>query len=84
MLPIILLWYTNWNILMCLAIPGKITEINGDTALIDYDCVKKKANISFIDCKVGDYVLVHVGFAIQKVDEEKARDAYNLLSQLDV
>ena len=67
---------------MCLAIPGRITAINGETAVVDYGGVKKSANISLIDCRVGDFVLVHVGFAIQKVDEAKARQAYGLLSEM--
>lgn len=68
---------------MCLAIPGKILAIDGDTAVVDYEGLKKKANISFIDCDVGDYVLVHVGFAIQIVDEESARQTYSLLDEAD-
>lgn len=68
---------------MCLAIPGRITAIEGDTAVIDYDGIRKKANISLIECDIDDYVLVHVGFAIQKVDEKRARETYRLLSELD-
>lgn len=66
---------------MCLAIPGKIVAIEGETAVIDYEGIQKKANISMIDCEVGDYVLVHVGFAIQKVDEESARESFSLLAE---
>ncbi|MCA9496260.1 MAG: HypC/HybG/HupF family hydrogenase formation chaperone [Nanoarchaeota archaeon] len=66
---------------MCLAIPGKIEKIEGEEALIDYDGIKKKANISFIDAKVGDYVLVHVGFAIETIDEKKAKEMYSLLAE---
>ncbi len=65
---------------MCLALPGKIEKIDGDNAIIDYGGVKKSANISFLeDIKVGDFVLVHVGFAIEKVHNEKAEDMYNLM-----
>ncbi len=64
---------------MCLALPGKIEKIEGENAVIDYGGIKKEANISFIDCKVGDYVLVHVGFAIEIVDKNKAEEMYNLL-----
>ena len=66
---------------MCLAIPGKIDNIEGENATIDYDGIKKRANISLIDCKVGDYVLVHAGFAIEIIDEKKAREMYNLLHE---
>ena len=66
---------------MCLAFPGRIESINGEIAVIDYGGVKKSANISFVDGQVGEWVLVHVGFAIEKVDESKARDMYNLLAE---
>ncbi len=66
---------------MCLAVPGKIEKINGEEATIDYKGIKKTANISFIDAKVGDYVLVHVGFAIEKIDKKKAEEMYNLLNE---
>lgn len=67
---------------MCMAIPGRITAIDGENAVVDYKGIKKTANISLIECSVGDFVLVHVGFAIQKVDEIKARDTYSLLSEM--
>ena len=50
---------------MCLAIPGKIIEINGDTATIDYNGITKEAKIYLITPKIGDNVLVHAGFAIE-------------------
>jgi len=68
---------------MCLAIPGKVESIKGENAIIDYGGIKKSANISFIDAKVGEWVLVHVGFAIEKVDEKKAKELYNLLDEND-
>ena len=70
---------------MCLAIPGKIEKINDDkqSAIIDYDGIKKEANISLIDCKVGNYVLIHAGFAIEIINEKRARDMYNLLYEAD-
>ena len=69
---------------MCLAIPGKILEIKGEDAVVDYGGVKKEANVSLIDCKIGEWVLVHVGFAIQKVDEEIAHETYRLLSDVEI
>ena len=66
-----------------MAIPGRIIEINGENAVVDYGGIKKSANISLIECEVGDYILVHVGFAIQKVDKEKARETYSLLNALE-
>ena len=68
---------------MCLAIPGKIIKIEGDSAIVDYDGIQKEANISLIECSLGEYVLVHVGFAIQVIDEESARQTYSLLDEID-
>ena len=68
---------------MCLAIPGRVESVEGENAVVDFMGLKKKANVSFVKAKVGDYVLVHVGFAIQKVDEEEARHTYKLLSELN-
>lgn len=67
---------------MCLAIPGKIIEIKEGFALVDFGGIKKSANISLVpNLKVGDYVLVHVGFAIQKVDEALAKKEFGLLHE---
>jgi len=58
---------------MCLAVPGKIQKIDGDNATIDFGGVTRDANISLVDVEVGDYVIVHAGYAIQYLDEEEAR-----------
>ena len=58
-------------------------KIDGDSAIVDYDGIQKEANISLIVCDIGDYVLVHVGFAIQVVDEKSARQTYSLLDEID-
>lgn len=50
---------------MCLAIPGKVIKISGDSATIDYNGIKKEAKIAFISPKIGDTILVHAGFAIE-------------------
>jgi hydrogenase expression/formation protein HypC len=58
---------------MCLAIPLKITEINGKEAMAEIEGVIRKIRTDFIsELKVGDYVLVHAGFAIEKLNEEQA------------
>lgn len=70
---------------MCLAVPGKIVEINGDKqhATIDYgDGTKRVVNVSLVDVSKGDYVLVHAGFAIQKVDPEEAQETLRLFKEL--
>ena len=58
--------------------------ISGKKATVDFGGLKRKVDISLIDkCNLNDYVLVHVGFAIQKVDEVTARETYRLLSEMD-
>lgn len=67
---------------MCYAIPGKIIKIDEDTAMIDYDGVKKKANISLVEnLTEGDYVLVHAGFAIEKVDNKTAEESIEMIKE---
>lgn len=70
---------------MCLAIPGKVIEIdeNKEHATIDYgDGTKRKANISLVDVKIGDYILVHAGFAIEVLNEKDAQETLNLFKEL--
>ena len=70
---------------MCLAIPGKVIEIdkNKEHATVDYgDGTKRNANISLVDVKVGDYVLVHAGFAIEVLDEKEAHKTLDLFREM--
>ncbi len=70
---------------MCLAIPGKIIEIDSDKnhAIVDYgEGTKRKANISLVNVKNGDYVLVHAGFAIETLDETEAKKTINLFKEM--
>lgn len=68
---------------MCLAIPGKILEINGVTARVDFGGVTRDADLSIMrEAKVGDYVLVHAGFAIQRLDQAEARETLGLFEEL--
>lgn len=70
---------------MCLAVPGKIIEIDNknNQAIIDYgNGTKRKANISFLEVSVNDYVLVHAGFAIQKVDPQEAEETLNVFHNM--
>ncbi len=67
---------------MCLAIPSKITAINGEMAIIDVDGVTREASLLLLaDANVGDYVIVHAGFAIQKLDEAAALESLTLLRE---
>ena len=71
---------------MCLAIPGKIVEIVDDEnriAKVDVGGVRRNVNIGMLDdVIVGDYVLIHVGFAMSKVDEKEAEETLRLLQDL--
>lgn len=68
---------------MCLAIPMKIVEIDGVTAITEVDGVKRQARLDLLpEATVGDYVLVHAGLAIATVDEAAARETLELLRKL--
>jgi hydrogenase expression/formation protein HypC len=72
---------------MCLAIPGKITEIYETAGLtmgkVDFGGIAKEACLAYLeDPQVGDYTMIHVGFAISKVDEEEAFRILELLHQM--
>ena len=70
---------------MCLAIPGKIIDIDSkkEHATVDYgDGTKRKVNISLVDVKVGKYVLVHAGFAIEVLDEKEAEKTLDLFREM--
>ena len=67
---------------MCLAIPSKITKIENDMATIDVEGVQRQASLMLIDdAKVGDYVIVHAGYAINKLDEQSAKESLELLRE---
>ena len=67
---------------MCLAIPSKIVKIEDDVATINVDGVKGKASLLLLEgVKVGDYVIVHAGFAIHKIDEKEAMESLKILKE---
>ncbi len=73
---------------MCLAVPGRILEVEqqADNRLgtIQFGGVTRRAYLDFVpEANVGDYVIVHVGFAISRVDAEEARRTWDLLRQMD-
>jgi len=68
---------------MCLAIPAEVKEINGDTARVDFGGgVLRDVNISLVDVQVGEYVLVHVGYAIQVIDRKAAQETLQLWREI--
>ena len=67
---------------MCLAIPSKITHIDNEMATIDVDGVKRSASLMLLeDAAVGDFVFVHAGFAIKKIDAASAMETIRLLKK---
>ena len=70
---------------MCLAIPAKIIEkeSNGKNATVDFgEGTIRKVNISLVDVKEGDYVLVHAGFAIEVLDEKEAKETLSIWKEI--
>jgi hydrogenase expression/formation protein HypC len=67
---------------MCLAVPAEIKSIEGHSATVDYGGVSRKANISLVDAKVGDYVIVHAGYAIQVLDKEEAEKTLEIFKEM--
>ena len=73
---------------MCLAVPGKITTISGDdplmrTGKVDFGGILKDVNLAFVpEAKLGDYVIVHVGFALSRVDEAEAHQVFEYLREM--
>ncbi len=66
---------------MCLAIPGKIVSIEGDQANIDFGGALKTANISMVEANVGQWAVIHAGFAIEIMDEEEAMETIKLWNE---
>ena len=73
---------------MCLAVPGKIVSIEGDDPIsrdgkVNFGGVVKRVNLSYVpEAKIGDYVVVHVGFALSIVDEEEAEQVFEYLKTI--
>jgi hydrogenase expression/formation protein HypC len=73
---------------MCLGIPGRILDIRGDRGLpmgtVDFGGVRRDVCLAYVadEVGVGDYVVVHVGFAISKVDEIEANRTYEMLREM--
>jgi hydrogenase expression/formation protein HypC len=74
---------------MCLAIPGKIESIQGDDPMsrvgkVNFGGILKQACLAYVpEAKVGDYVIVHVGFALSRLDEDEANKVFEYLKQME-
>jgi hydrogenase expression/formation protein HypC len=68
---------------MCLAVPAKILEITGDKAIAEFGGVKREVMVNLLaNVKVGDYVIVHTGFAIETLDEREALETLKLWKEI--
>jgi hydrogenase expression/formation protein HypC len=68
---------------MCVAVPGRILKTSGDNALVDFQGNRMKVSIALTpDAGVAEWVLVHAGFAISKIDEAAARETWSYLTQM--
>jgi hydrogenase expression/formation protein HypC len=73
---------------MCLGVPGRVLQIEGDDVVrmgvVDFGGLRKDVSLAYLpEVVVGDYVIVHVGFAITQVDEEEALRSYEVLRSID-
>lgn len=69
---------------MCLSIPAKIDSIDGDMAQVNVGGVTYKASLQLLDdVQVGDYILLHTGFAIQKISEEEAAETLGIFKEFE-
>ena len=70
---------------MCLGIPMKVIEIIGESGMVELAGVKREISLQLVeDVKIGDYVIIHAGFAIQKLNEEEAEETLSLLREIAV
>jgi hydrogenase expression/formation protein HypC len=68
---------------MCLGIPMRILKIDGDIAVVYSSGIERKIGVNFLrNPKIGDYVIVHAGFAIEKLDPVKAQETLKLLKEI--
>ena len=68
---------------MCIAIPAEVIEIReGNVALVDYGELRQEVRVDLVDVSVGEFVLVHVGYAIQKLSREEGLETRDLFRQV--
>lgn len=68
---------------MCLAVPMKIIKVDGDEGIVEIDGVKRSVNISLLEnVNKGDYVIVHAGFAIERLDPDYAKEVEEIWKEL--
>jgi len=68
---------------LCLAIPAKVLEVKGNIAKVDFgQGVAREVNVMLVDAKIGEYVLVHAGYAIEKLDQKAAQESLDTWRQV--
>jgi len=68
---------------MCIAIPAEVIELKDENiAVVDYGSLQQEVRIDLVDVSIGEYVLVHVGFAIQKLNKEEALETLEIFKQV--
>lgn len=67
---------------MCLAVPAKVVEIEGQKAKVDFGGILRDVDVSMVEVETGQYVIVHAGFAIQVLEEEDALETLALFNEI--
>jgi len=67
---------------MCLAVPGEVVELDLPQATVDFGGIKKRVDVSLVEPNLGDYVVVHAGFAIEVLDKARAEETLDYWRQI--
>ena len=68
---------------MCIGIPAKVIEISGTSGKVDYEGVERETSFLMLpEAKVGDYVILHAGFAIKRLDAEDAKETLRIIQEM--
>lgn len=67
---------------MCLAIPGRVVKIHGSRGIVDFGGLNREVDLSLVEPKVGDYVIVHAGYAIEILDHKAAEETLRLWEEI--
>jgi len=69
---------------MCLAVPMKLIKIEGSKGVVELSGVKKEVSLSLLtDFKIGDYLIIHAGFAIEKLNEKEAKETLSVWKEIE-
>lgn len=68
---------------MCLGIPGRVDKVEGETATVEFGGAARQVSLELVpgEVNVGDYVLVHAGFALERIDQDEARETLKMLNE---